>query len=408
MRKRKLCTKYGEIQVPAKSLHGSAVLYSEQTVEILAGTKMRDGKVLKKSVTLLPGTIFMPRLHKPETGRPYFVWQIYAQGIFDALRGIMHIQAGYDSQYEQRYGRMGEVQTIEDVRSALNTILGWLATYSSLSDLEKDALGEFISGKTELVGNVQDEHKRRALERMIAASKEKDSSGKSNPSARMARSVGARRDLHERLSLIRFIEPRIGTRAVALATEDARIRRIYADAYKRFSAIENSIGNAIAGMGDSAKRFAVTVMGMVEDLQTIKVGPYPSHVQRIVKDAQQVGNYIAANQKKKALAVRKRILESLRCKRARWQLEGIRTPLSIAAAGKKKDREAAVAAGTHKVFAARLQDFSGRMATIADEDFSKKVRSFAVVRCDKAASLLMDLEDFRGAKTLVGEACNRL
>lgn len=409
MRRRKLCTKYNEIEVDVGSLHGSAVLYSRDACEILAGTKMRDGKVLKKSVTLPPGTIFMPRLFKPEQGRAYFVWQIFPYGIFDALRGVMHIQSGYDTSYEQRYGRIGEVALLEDVRAALNTILGWLATYGSLSDLEKDALGEFLDGKVESVGAVTDQNKQRALMRMIAASKKRDSAGRVNPSARMARAVGARGDLQERLNLIRFIDPRIGTRAVALATEDARIRRLYVQVYQRFDRVgERSIGSAIAGMGDSAKRFGVTVIGMLDDLLSIRVGPYPSHVERLDKDARRLAEFVGQNHKKKALAVRARILESLRCKKARWDLESIRTPLSVTAHGNKSDQQAAVAAGVHIVLAGQLQTFSGKMAGISDEDFSKRVRSYVVTRCDRAAELLLDLNDFKGAKTLVGEACNRL
>lgn len=414
-RTRHLLTKYGYREVEAVSLHGSAVLYTLVDHVVPAGTRHGADRALKKPDRWRRGTIMMPRLLKPEGSDRTFIWSAFPYGIYEALRSVMHTRHGYAG-WDDDAGvevERGELPMLEDVNQALFDALVMLALRPNLSANERDALRLLVNQQITRVGNVRDENKRHALERMLRAQQERDSRDRNNPSARMATLVGAQGDFEDRLGLIRYIEPRIGSREMALLLEAARIKRIFGAAYKAVEA-------ARQGYFLRNRDQCVTSIGSVRrDLETISVGPYPVHIERLSADlceAEDATRHFTTAVGKERLGI---VMESLRCKRARWVLEELLVRMALFGRQCKKkpskevsaERKARYIEATAEQFAGEIAMRRERVASrINDTGFKKPVRQLVCDDLVEAETRLTKVRplDVRGAKACVQRAARRL
>lgn len=404
---RKLLTPYGYRELDVASLHGSAVLYTGTDHTIPAGIEWDGNRKLKAPVRWRRGTILIPRLFNTDEPPGIFLWSAHQQGIYQALRALMHTKHGYsgvEGELPGIAGQPGEVQKLEDVREALDLALGWLALRPQLTRYRRDAIHALIREQVATVGQVRDPAKRQALLHMLQALHERDTKGRANPSARMAITVGAVNDLRDRLALIRFIEPRIGMRQIALLREEVRIRGIFGSAYKTVDEVRHR-----ARMQNRFDR--MTRLDLVRsELGSIRVGPYPVHIERLNGDmetAQAALREGRIGDARKTLGV---VLESLRCKKARWMLEELLVKFSLFV--RQRDPDPIIAAQ----FAREIRQFSTRVAArIDDSGFEKKVCE-EVCRLLETASDMIDgrsphlslVRVLEGAKGLVGIAAGKL
>ncbi|OGL89400.1 hypothetical protein A3H75_03065 [Candidatus Uhrbacteria bacterium RIFCSPLOWO2_02_FULL_51_9] len=408
---RTLLTTFGYRELAVSSLHGSAVLVTGQDHEIPAGIRWNGNRILKTPVKWRRGTVMMPRLL--DNGSGEFLWTAFPYGIYEALRSIMHIKHGYTGWNDEDMEIVrGEVLTMEDVQEALSQAIAILALRPNLDERERAALHEMGDVGIISVGQVRDSRKQRALERMLRAQRERDSRDRNNPSARMATLVGAQGDLEDRLVLIRYIEPRIGSREMALLLEAARIKRIFVAAYKK-------VEKARSGYSLRMRfKWKTRIEQVRRDLETIRVGPYPVHIERLSADIRAVEeamrSFTTAVVKEKADVVK----ESLRCKRARWELEALIVRMSLAerearrkpskeiSAERRRSRTKAAA----EQFAHEIAAFSRRVQTgIDDTGFNKPVRPLVVVDlAETGVRLALKEPDLRGAKACVERAARRL
>ncbi len=401
-------TTYGFRELETSSIHGSAVQYLVANHVIPAGTEWDGNRKLAKPVRWRRGTILTPRLLKTDDPKKRtIVWAAFPYGIYEALRALMHTKHGYRGVDDEQPGvkeQSGEVQKLEGVRDALDVVLGSLALRPALTRLQREAILTFIRRGAATIGGVRDPAKLRALGHMRDAAREQDTKGRRNPSARMAIVVGAENDLRDRLDLIRFIEPRIGAREIALAREAVRIRRVFGHAYHAAEETRNGIA--------MRNRFMwLARLDLVRnELASIQVGPYPAHVEKLDRDlhksqtALKKGDIIGARKK---LGV---VMESLRCKKARWLLEELIVRLSLFA--RQRDPDSDIAAQ----FAREIQQFSERIvARIDDTGFEKPVRGPACGLLGAAVSMITAKESsfslptrMRSAKGFVEGAARRL
>lgn len=403
---RRLLTLYGYRELDVASLHGSAVLYTLADHEIPAGTEWDGDRKLKTPVRWRHGTILVPRLLKtdgPQQG--VFLWSAFPYGIYEALRALMHTKHGYRG-VEEGMGieeRSGEVERLEVTRDELDLALGWLALRPQLTRYRREAIKALIREQVVTVGQVRDPAKRNALEHMLQTLHDRDSRGRPNPSARMAIVVGAQNDLRDRLDLIRFIEPRMGAREIALLLEAVRIRRIFGYAYRTTCEIRG--GARIRNRFDWLTRIDV----LRRELTSIRVGPYPVHIERLDGDMERAQTALRHGDITEVRRLLGIVTESLRCKKARWVLEEFLVKLSLFARQREPDPEVAMQ------FVREIRHLSERVASrIDDTGFKKPVREPVRGLLETAASLLekpgqLTLRDAaRGAKGLVECAARRL
>ncbi|MBI4098532.1 MAG: hypothetical protein HY437_00685 [Candidatus Magasanikbacteria bacterium] len=408
---RKLLTTYGYRELAVSSLHGSAVLFTGQDHEIPAGTRWNGNRILKTPVRWRRGTVMMPRLLSNGSGE--FLWSAFPYGIYEALRSIMHIKHGYDGWNDEDAEIVrGEMLTLEDVQEALSQAIAILALRPNLDEKERAALREMADAGITSVGQVRDPRKQQALKLMLQAQREHDSRGRNNPSARMAIMVGAQGDLEERLVLIRYIEPRIGSREMALLLEAARIKRIFVAAYK-------TVEKARSGY---SLRMRFTWKARIEqvrrNLETISVGPYPAHIERLSADiraAEEAMRSFTTTVVKEKIDV---VKESLRCKRARREVEALLVRMSLAEREAKRKPSKAVSAEQRKNRAkAAAEQFSHEITAISrrvqtginDTGFQKPVRALVGDDLvDAVVRLALKEPDLSGAKACVERAARRL
>lgn len=367
-----LLTTYGRREFAVTPLHGSAVLITGQDHVIPAGTRWDGDRTLKAPVTWRRGTLLIPRLllNRVEGAPATFLWSAFPYGLYEALRALMHTKRGYhgvngETGENGERDRPGEILKLGGVREALNLALEWLALRPTLTRYRREALRALLRDNVDEIENVRDPAKRRALLHMVLAVRERDRLGRPNPSRRMAILVGARNDLRDRLNLIAFIEPRIGAREIALLHEATRIRHIFNAAYK---AVERAHREYQV---ERREQYRVLIEVAQAELETIYVGPYPAHIERIVRDIQEA---VTAMSESRVADVKERlriIRESLRCKRARWDLEELLVRLSLFVRGKRSAEEDKVALVQ---FEREISDFRNRVVSkIDDRGFAKPV-----------------------------------
>lgn len=405
---RGLLTSYGNRDLDVASLHGSAVLYTCVDHTIPAGTRWNGNRTLKTPVRWRRGTILVPRLLKTDEPSGTLLWIAHPYGIYEALRALMHIKHGYRGVEDDESGgeeRPGEVQKLEGVRDALDLVLSSLALRPKLTRLQREAILTFIRSGAATVGGVRDPAKLRALTHMLNAVREQDTKGRNNPSARMAIVVGAQNDLSDRLALIRFIEPRIGAREIALAHEAVRIRRIFVSAYKTVGGVH--LGARIRNRFDWLTRLD----RVRSELGGIRVGPYPVHIERLDSDIEAVQVALRQGRTDDARKILGLVLESLRCKKARWVLEELIVKLSLFS--RQPDQDPVVATQ----LAREMWQFSARVAArINDTGFKRPVREPVCGLLETAAAMIerrqpgdLPLQDvLKAAKGLAEGAARRL
>lgn len=390
---RTLLTTYGPRELETASLHGSAVQYLMADHVIPAGAMWDGDRKLVEPVRWRSGTIMMPRLLSDGSGA--FIWSAFKYGIYEALRGVMHTKHGYAGWNDDAGEEVerGELLLLEDVNEALSLALSWLALRPKLTKKEQEALRALVAAQVTEVGAVRDVRKQRALVRMLNAQCEQDILKRNNPSARMAIVVGAQGDFQDRLALIRYIEPRIGSREIALLLEAARIKRIFIAAYKNVEEVRD--GYRLSNRFDWTPRMEL----VRRDLETIKVGPYPVHIERLLVDlceAEDAMKHFTTAVVKEKLRI---VMESIRCKRARWELEEFLVRMSLFT----RQRGHVLDVDTVERFAREIPALRERVAVrINDTGFEKPVRQMV---CDDLAEAETRLMKVRPLNVKLAKAC---
>lgn len=377
---RRLITKYGEHTYPVHSLHGSAVLVLDRVFR------------MRGVVPLRPGTLFIPRLEQPTKRIPcvHFKHQIFRYGLYDALRWAIHVKRGY-------YGGegteiKGEIWSIENLRETIERVLKWLdVSPSCLPFEERESANELIGERAKLLGTPRNKHKARAQQLLLRGSNPRDSLGRMNVSAQMASIVSSQDNLGLRIRLINFIVPRIGMQEIALLNEADRVKKVFVNAWNRLGMAIECHEKKLDGAGfevDAARTMLATIM----------VGPYPAHVTRIIADLDRSADA------HDPLVLIKKARESLRLKRARWELEGLVTLVSVCVHAKEDPGSI-----TRQEWAARLTDFNTRLVRIDESGFKKPVVASASELIEDAKKALVDPEaPLRAVKVAICNAARKL
>lgn len=217
----------------------------------------------------------------------------------------------------------------------------------------------------------------------------------------MAILVGAEGDFQDRLDLIRFIEPRIGSREMALLLEAARVKRIFGAAYK-------SVKEARQGYRLPTRlRWEARVQMTRRNLETICVGPYPVHVERLSADLCAMEEAMRSFSTEVVAEKLRIIMESLRCKRARWAIEEFLVRMSLFMRQRNHTRDV----NTIQRFACEITALRERVATrINDTGFEKPVCQMACDDLFEAETRLMKVRspNVKLAKACVERAARRL
>lgn len=361
---RRLITKHGEHTFPVHSLHGSAVLVLDRIFR------------MRGTIPLQPGTLFIPRLEKPTERIPrvHFKHQVFRYGLYDALRWAIHVKRGY-------YGgegtkSKGEIRSIENLCETIKRVLKWLdVSPSDLPPESREPANALIMEQAKLLGMPRDEHKVRAQMLLMRGSNPQDSLGRMNVSAQMASIAGSPDNLGLRIGLINFIVPRIGMREIALLNEADRVRKVFVDVWGHLGrAINHYVRQEHGEAGFEVGEARTTLI-------TVKIGPYPAHVRRIVADLDK-----SANATDQLVSIR-RARESLRLKRARWELEGIVTLMSMFVHARQEPNDA-----MRQAWVTELAKFRARLAGINESGFKKPVVASAVAQIERAEDALVNLE----------------
>lgn len=177
-----------------------------------------------------------------------------------------------------------------------------------------------------------------------------------------------------------------------LLSEAGRVREVFVDAWNRLGRAINhwerhEPGNAGFETGET-----------LTALCTITVGPYPAHIKLMVDDLD-----AAADAADPCVHLR-RARESLRIKRARWEIEGLVTRMSILVHAKCEPDNA-----VRQEFIDTLSRFRERLTGINDEGFKKPVIVPTNALFKLAEQMLLEQKSpLVSVKVLVAKAARRL
>lgn len=311
------------------------------------------------STRLRPGTILMPR-RDPKTGKEQ--WQIFRFGLYDALRACLQIREHY-------HGAKGEVAQLQKAHQTFHDLVFFLLqNYHSLISVEKEQISQMLQDWQKAFLQARNPFKQDALNQIAKTVYLTDSRGRLNPGATNARLTAARRRLTSRLQEIGNIDPHIALRQIELIQERIRIERVLTICY--FSL------QSILKINLPSWRRLLTIR--IDELQTIKVGPFPAPVFRIITEMQQAMAFFEEKKTKQAQRLLCRAMEAIRCKKGQSILSDIL--LKVDFLSRQDDK---IKSAQKQDIIAELEEFLARLQTVDDINFTVPVRK-------KVSQLIID------------------
>lgn len=217
-----------------------------------------------------------------------------------------------------------------------------------------------------------------------------------------ARLTAARNRLTLRFSEIKRIDPRIGARQIALLLEKHRIERTLCDVWHDLHQIYNQTKNVRYGNWAQRGQWHATIQKCLYLLGGIEIGPFPVHIQRMQTDLKKTDDCLSQHQVPQVRVLIHRVMESIRCKKARRILENLILEIDLVVRYRQSISPAAQQTINNK-----LLDFSKRLRAIDDTGFKKPVREPVEQSLIQARQVLTQ-GHLREVKTLCRAAARRL
>jgi hypothetical protein len=343
-------TKYGPLILEVESLLFKTIFYTLKEVRIPAGTKLRNGSFLKTEVKLRSGTILIPRTDEnyPEQTR----WQIFPYGIYEAIRACLNIRDNYENK------KIGEIVFLESAYENFYQFISQLLQYRKLTPEEKKKIEKQLDEWRSFFKNPLNPLKQEIKNHLEGAEGLIDSRGRVNPGMVMARLTASRRYISLRLEEIRQIDPRIGTREIALLLEKNRIERLLARVWHQLKRTYTPSGMEYSVIKECKK-----------ELAQIKIGPFPSSIERMCRELEETINLLNQRRYQEAALLVCRVLESIRVKKARSVLEEIILQFELSRRDSSKSPSE-----TEKRFIPLIDNFLNRWKKIDDSNFEVPVK----------------------------------
>lgn len=387
-------TKYGNMEWPVRRLLDAPIYYTLGDQRIPAGHVMRNGKPLKTAIRLRVGTVLAPR--RNEKYPRGICWQVFPYGLYEAYRACLHIRDGYEND------NMGETHVIGLAQQDITQTLALLARYRQVGTKDRQQIDATIALWADSFKPAVNEVKQEAAEQLEGAADVIDSRGRVNPSMTMARLVAAGHRLIVRLDEIKRIDPRIGSRQIALLLEKQRVHSSLSYAYHVLDQVYGESKDVRHGQWQTRARWVAFVEGVHRELQGTIIGPFKVPVDRLMTECRQVIRLISQHKIPEARQLIGRMRQALRCKKARQKLEDFIFHLEMALQHRtNNERE------TDQELVGQLQDFLSRFRTIEDNGFVVPVREVVERKLVDAHSAIIHGE-LAKAKELCRSAARRL
>ncbi len=356
--KQRIVTKFGFAQLEVRRLHGINILIVKEDYRYRKGTKLKDGKPLKKDHWLKKGMILIPR--REEKDPKITKYQIYERGLYEAIRGRFHTLSQYGIREEK-----GELQLMSEFAEASREIIILLLDYSGLTQKEFINLNKKIAELAFRLEKVRKPTKKEARDYFKSSLNITDSLGRINPSATGAKTVAAERRLKMRKEEIYRIASRLGMLELALITEKNRIEKDVLRPIRSFLAsLENHTVFKEKNVSESEiMGYATRLWMWISDLETVDVEPFLFPVKMLQNEFERVRELLRKRQFARSKKILKKSLEALRLKEIQSDLEKIILDMSLIIYG----RSTRVAYLSN--LEARLQYLIADLKTIDEREF---------------------------------------
>lgn len=384
-------TKYGPIQVDARPLYQTSILYTLKDIIIPANTTLPDGQVLKQAVRFRQGTVLIPRSDPDRPGAVH--WQLFRYGLYEALRSCLHIR----DQYER--GQTGEIAFLEKAYEDIHCLALELLQYRRLKEKGCQRIERQLDSWWQKFETAINQHKQEVGALLEDSQGIQDRLGRRNPTAIAAKLEKTQRPLSLRLEEIRQIEPRLGIRMIALLLEKNRIERVFGRCYQTLSEIYQASKGLRYGQWQQRDEWKGKLINTQGELKTVMIGPFPVPINRMREELWQAVSFLTKRETREMRPLVWKVMQSLRCQAGRKRLEDIILSLDLAARHK---RQTSLEGLTN-----RLEDFLKRLNTIDDRNFKVPVRAKVRELVAQAQEALKN-QDLKGAKGLLKKAARAL